>query len=100
MAEWPLLDELKQVLDVTSEDWDGDSDNTRLTRLLAAAIAQTKIDIGAFDDMDDPTDAQAQAALRLAELIAGRPDVPSGILTRDAQYRALLKGSRRYFGVA
>ena len=52
MAAWPELDELKQVLDVTSTDWDGDYDDpdlTRLARLLAAAIAHTKGDIGNWD---------------------------------------------------
>jgi hypothetical protein len=23
MSDWPQLDELKQVLDITSDDWDG-----------------------------------------------------------------------------
>jgi hypothetical protein len=100
MAEWPELDELKQVLDITSEEWDGDDDDTRVTRLLASAIAQTKMDIGNWDEDDDPTDAQAQGALRLAELLAQRPGIPVTSLTQDATYKACLKGSRRSFGVA
>ncbi len=109
MAEWPELDELKQVLDVTSDDWDGDDDDTRLTRLLATAIAQTKADIGNWDEDTDPTDSQAQAALRLAELLAARPGSlvsPTRqaavviTLTQDPTYRACLKGSRRTFGIA
>lgn len=105
MASWPELDELKQVLNV-SEDaseaspWDGDDDGTRLTRLLATAIAQTKSDIGRWDEDDDPTDAQAQAALRLAELLAQRPGAPVRSLLLDPTYLACLKGSRRTFGVA
>ena len=105
MADWPTLDELKQLLDITSEDWDGDSDDTRLTRVLASAIDLTKLEISGstlvFDDIIvDPTDAQAQAALRLAELIATRPDASPGALFRDQTIKRLLYGSRRAFGVA
>jgi hypothetical protein len=96
--EWPELDELKQVLDVTSEDWDGDSDDTRLTRLLEAAIDQTKHDIGLVDDDFVPTAAQSQAALRLAELIALRAAPSAHDATKDPTYRKLLQGSRRVFG--
>ena len=57
MAEWPELDELKQVFDVTSTDWDGDDyDPTRLTRLLAAAIARVKQDVGGWDELVDEPD--------------------------------------------
>ena len=105
MADWPLLGELKQVLDVTSDDWDGDADDTRLTRLLGAAIEQTKHDIGAWDEeVDLPTSSQAQAALRMAELLASKVDAGEfasvRLLATDPLYRRLLKGSRRYFGVA
>lgn len=96
---WPELDELKQVLNVESTDWDGDDDDTRLTRLLASAIEQTKHDIGLVDDDFVPTAAQAQAALRLAELIALRPGQLASAM-KDPTYRLLLKGSRRVFGLA
>jgi len=99
--DWPQLDELKQVLDVTSEDWDGDADDTRLTRLLAAAVEQVKADIGLWDDdEDEPTASQSQAALRLAELLALMPNRNPFDATRDPTYRRLLKGSRRVFGLA
>jgi hypothetical protein len=101
MADWPELDELKQVLDITSEEWDGDGDDTRLTRLLASAIDQVGIDRGLGpDDDNDPTDRLSQAALRMAELMAQRPGAPVSALSADATYRALLKGSRRSFGIA
>ena len=104
MADWPTLAELKQILDITSEDWDGDSDDSRLTRVLASAIDRTKADVAgstdAFDDIiTEPSDSVAQAALRLAELIATRPDAV-GVPRQDQTYLRLLKGSRRTFGVA
>ncbi len=104
MADWPELDELKQLLDITSEDWDGDSDDTRLTRVLASAIDRVKADVaGSVENFDDvitePSDSVAQAALRYAELTATRPEnVPNA--GQDQTYLRLLKGSRRAFGVA
>jgi hypothetical protein len=102
VAAWPELDELKQVLDVTSDDWDGDADYdlTRLARLLAAAIERVKMDVGDWDEYEDePDDALAQAALRMAELMALRPEVAPAALG-DPTYARLLKGHRRVFGVA
>jgi hypothetical protein len=107
MADWPLLAELKQVLDVTSTDWDGDTGaeaDTRLTALLAAAIDHVKEDVAgtveAFDeDPGEPTTKQARAALSMDELMALKPEVIAGV-TRDPTYDRLLKGSRRSFGVA
>lgn len=105
MADWPDADELKQVLDITSDDWDPTVD-----RVLAAAIAAVKTDIGVWDeDVDVPTDSQAQAALRMAELLATRPapqlagarlSATVAALAADPTYAKLLKGSRRSFGVA
>lgn len=104
MAAWPGLDELKQWVDVTSEDWDGDGDGTRFTKALAAAIRRVKVDVaGSEDSFDedpgDPTSNLAQAALRMAELLITRPGEPQA-LGRDPTYAALLKGSRRTFGVS
>lgn len=107
MADWPLLAELKQVLDVTSDDWDGDTGaeaDTRLTALLAAAIDHVKEDVAgsvdAFDeDPGEPTTKQARAALRMAELMALKPELVAG-LARDPTYDRLIKGGRRSFGVA
>jgi len=109
MAAWPDLEELKQVLDVTSDDWDGDADNTRFTRLLAAAIDGVKARIGGtpagYDVLyTEPTDGHAQAALRLAELLAVRPagdQVLVGATVReDPTLERLLFGQRHRFGVA
>jgi hypothetical protein len=102
MAAWPELDELKQVLDVTSDDWDGDDDYelTRLARLLASAIERVKLDVGKWDeDEDAPDDALAQAALRMAELLALRPQFAEEAI-KDPTYSRLLFGHRRTFGVA
>ena len=112
MAAWPELDELKQVLDVESTDWDGDYDGTRLTRLLAAAIEKVKSDVGDWDDyIDVPDDNLSQAALRMAELMALKPELAaqvtggrgaraSSFSIADPTYTALVFGHRRAFGVA
>lgn len=112
MAAWPELDELKQVLDVTSDDWDGEPGSgggeemtTRLSRLLAAAIAYVKNVVGAWDeDADEPDDSLSQAALRVAELLALKPEVAamvaSGKRIGDPTLGMLLYGHRRRFGVA
>ena len=103
MAAWPELDELKQLLDITSEDWDGDGEDeeepTRLSRLLAAAIDKVKFDVGNWADEDEPDDRLAQAALRMAELLALKPELASGTVA-DPTYRRLLQGHRRKFGFA
>ena len=104
MAAWPELDELKQVLDVTSTDWDGGSvsggDTSRLTRLLSAAIDKVKADVGGWDDLVDvPDDSLAQAALRMGELLALRPEAAAQAVS-DPTYQRLLYGHRRTFGVA
>jgi hypothetical protein len=110
MADWPELAELKQVLNVDSSAWDGDSDNTRLTRLLASAIDLTKAHIaGTADAYDvlytDPTDRHAQAALRMAELLAERSTTDTTvrvntIVREDPTLNRLLFGQRQRFGVA
>lgn len=101
MATWPELDELKQVLDVESSDWDGDYDGTRLTRLLATAIDHVKQETG--QDTETPSDGLAQAALRLAELMALKPEVIAavsrGSAIVDPTYEACLYGQRRVFGI-
>ena len=111
MAAWPELDELKQVLDITSDDWDGDDDYelTRLSRLLAAAIERVKADVGNWDEYEDvPDERLAQAALRMAELLAARAEGSAGFRlapalagsVTDPTYQRLLYGHRRVFGVA
>jgi hypothetical protein len=96
MALWPEASELKQVLNVESEDWDD-----QLERLMDAAVARVKRDVGNWDeDTDVPTPSLAQAALRMAVLMV--PNGPTGDEDpgMDAAYRRLLFGSRRKFGVA
>ncbi len=103
MADWPEIAELKQLLNIVEEHWDGDDDGSRLTRVLATAIARVKSDVGYWDDdpiPQEPTDAQAQAALRMAELIATRPTIGIRTLAADPTYRTLLTGQRRVFGFA
>lgn len=105
MAAWPDADELKQVLDIESTDWDD-----TLDRVLAAAIFKVKLDVGAWDEYEDePDDSLAQAALRLAELMALRPTAASGgafdrgaaaSLSHDPTYLQLLAGHRRKFSIA
>ena len=96
MAQWPTVTELKQVLDVTSEDWDGTLDG-----ILAAAIIKVKKDVGDWNDVtDEPDDSLNRAALRMAELMALRPEAASVVRVRDLAYQAYLYGHRRSFGVA
>ena len=96
MADWPDTAELAQVLNVENvDDWE-----TTFDRVLASAIHKVKSDIGAWDeDVDEPDDNLAQAALRMAELISLRPEVAAGTVT-DPTYRRLLTGHRRRFGIA
>lgn len=99
--DWPQLDELKQVLDVEGLDWDGDVDGpTRLERLRLAAIAKVKTDVGDWDEYSDvPDESLSQAALRMAELMALRPEAAAGVVM-DPTYQRLLHGHRRSFGIA
>lgn len=102
MADWPDTAELAQVLNVDNvTDW-----QTTLDRVLAAAIAKVKSDIGSWDeDTDEPTENMAQAALRMAELISTRPDsstnsvFAAAAVAHDATYLRLLTGQRRRFGI-
>lgn len=96
MAAWPELDELKQVLNVDSDDWD-----TRLEVVLNAAIGKVKRDVGGWDeDTDEPDEALSQAAVRMAELMSERPTGPTQrSLGQDPAYRSLLSGHRRRFGI-
>lgn len=103
MAAWPELDEVKQLLDITSDDWDGEGvedGSTRLSRLLEAAIAKVKSDVGNWvEETDVPTASLSQAALRMAELMALKPDLAAGTVN-DPTYHRLLTGHRRRFGIA
>ena len=101
-AAWPTTTELAQVLNVDNvSDW-----QDTLDRVLASAIAKVKSDVGTWDEANDlPTTNQAQAALRMAEMISTRPegqasrfpDTPA--LSADPTYLRLLTGQRRRFGI-
>jgi hypothetical protein len=96
MADWPDEDELKQVLNIDSDDWD-----VTLDRVRSAAISKVKRDVGFWDELTDmPDDALAQASLRMAELISERPGAPVTSLGLDPAYQTLLSGHRRRFGLA
>lgn len=110
-VDWPTLEELKQKLDVASDDWDGGEESggssSRLTRTLAAAIAQVKVDAGgtaddlSWDEAEDEPDASlSEAALVLAVDLWQGPDDTTGPPIRRATYDRLLKGHRRTFGIA
>jgi len=95
MAAWPDTDELKRLLSVTGTDLDA-----TLDRAMSAAIAQTKLMAGTWDEGSDiPDDALAAAALRLAELLALRPDAAAQAVA-DPTYQRLLYGHHTAFGVA
>lgn len=102
MASWPDTDELAQVLNVDNVgDW-----QTTLDRVLDAAIRKVKSDVGLWDDdVDEPDSSLAQAALRMAELMATRPEgtaarFAAAVAAQDPTYLRLLTGHRRRFGIA
>jgi hypothetical protein len=95
MADWPDAAELKQVLNIDTDDWD-----VTVDRVRSAAIAKVKRDVGLWDELvDEPDDMLAQAALRMAEMISERPGIPVTLLDHDPAYRANLTGHRRSFGI-
>jgi hypothetical protein len=99
MAAWPTLAALKQTLDVTTTDWDSEH---HLAGVLAAAIAQVKLDVGDWDDVSDvPDESLARAAHLLAVRIAKAPAEaqPLAEIRADPAYGRLLKGHRRRFAI-
>ena len=94
--EWPTVDELKQLLDVTSDDWDA-----TLDLQLDAAIAQVKNDVGAWDELTDIPDASlSRAAIRLAVLMRANAEQTTALLSEDPVYQSNLKGHRRRFAIS
>ena len=98
MADWPDLDELKLVLDVESANTDHDE---TLQRNLDSAISKVKLDVGTWVEADDePDDALAAAALRMAELLSLRPGAQPDSHDMDPTYQRNIYGHRRAFGIA
>lgn len=99
MMEWPDLEELKQVLNVQGADGENMDWDTILEPVLASAIRKVKHDVGQWDEYEDlPDDALSRAALRMAELMALRPDSASGA-DKDPVYRMHMFGHHKRFGV-
>jgi hypothetical protein len=90
---WPELAELKQKLDVSTDDWDD-----HLDRLLTAAIAQVQYDVG--EPVDEPDESLAHAALLLAVSVGTQEGESVSAAARLPSYQRLLKGHRVRFGVA
>ena len=96
-CDWPTIEELRKVLDV---DPNSDAWTTTLQRVLTSAIIQVKQDVGAWDEVIDTPDCKlAQAALRMAELLALRPESAVAAIS-DPTYARLLSGYRRRFSLA
>jgi hypothetical protein len=94
-AAWPTVEELAQVLNVDNVgDW-----TTTLTRVLDAAIIKVQLDVGNWVAGDEPDASLAQAALRMAEVMALKPE-NAAAASGDPTYQRLLYGHRRSFGVA
>lgn len=90
---WPTTAELKQRLDITSDDWDD-----QLDRLLAAAITQTKVRVGDWiEDYDQPDENVSQSALELAVELAQTGE--AAVTSPRSKSRHLLLGRRRRFGI-
>lgn len=91
-VEWPTTDELKQRLDITSNDWDDSMD-----RLMASAVEWVKSSVGTWDeDLDEPDEALAQAALERAVELATTGEAVSAL---PSKAESQLYGHRRRFGV-
>jgi hypothetical protein len=91
--DWPSLDDLKTLLDVTSTD----AHDGQLQAFLDAAIAQTKTKRGNWDEMTDLPDAAlaASALMRAYELASADATV---IEARKSEQ--LLYDHRTRFGMA
>jgi hypothetical protein len=99
MMEWPDLEELKQVLNLNTPDGYNQDWDVTLEPILASAIRKVKGDVGLWDEYEDlPDDALSRAALRMAELMALRPDSASEA-DKDPVYRMHLFGHRKRFGI-
>jgi hypothetical protein len=94
---WPDTAELAQILNVDNvADW-----QTTLGRVRAAAIEYVKLRRGSWvEGTDHPDDMLAQAALRMAEMMAQRPTATTDELGHDPTFNRLMFGHRRRYGIA
>jgi hypothetical protein len=104
------LDELREQLGATSGALPAER-VTILQRALDAAIGLVQVDTFTVLEEEEPTAAQAAAALFLAVKVAKAPEAPFGVAAvfdtgglyvaaRDPSYQRLLKGLRTDWGVA
>jgi hypothetical protein len=103
VPDWPHLDELKQRLDVESSDWDGSSDDSRLTRDLGTAIAYVKSNVGDWDELTGQVDeglamAALTAAIKFATLKTQEAAISA--IRNDPAFQAGLRGHRKRFSIA
>jgi hypothetical protein len=98
MADWPEVEELERILNVDPQNTD--DFQVTLDRVLASAIAYVKSKVGNWADTDEPDDNMAQAALRIAELLALRPETAAAVAASDPTVARLLLGRRRRFGIS
>lgn len=90
---WPDVDELKQLLDVTSNDFDD-----HLTSLLESGIDIVQDDCGLGDEGDPATEGQRQAALRAAVVMRTNGPESESRVHQDGRYQSHLYGTRKRFG--
>jgi hypothetical protein len=99
MADWPTIAQLQRVLNVDPEYEDPLADV--LEGLLESAISRVKLDVGNWNEYEDvPDDSLAQAALRMAQLMALNPETAGTVGSSDPTYQRHMFGHRRTFGVA
>jgi hypothetical protein len=107
---WPTLDELREAIGSTGAELPA-ARETILSRALEAAIELVLVDTIEVLEEEEPTAAQAAAALFLAVKVTKAPDAPFGVAAvfdtgglyvaaRDPSYQRLLKGLRTDWGVA
>jgi hypothetical protein len=89
---WPEVDDLKRRLDVN----DASVHDDEMAVILAAGIAQIKLEVGDWDDASDTAnDALAEAALDRGVELASDAPIPRD----ERKSLQLLKGERRRFSI-
>lgn len=99
MAEWPTLEQVKRVLNF--EPGEDDPLGLTLENVRLSAINWVKAKRGDWDESaDEPDENLSQAALRMAELIALRPETAAAVAENDPTLARLFIGRRRRFGIS